>query len=93
MQNPFTLIQEELLEIKSQLNSLEGVLSKFEVSRTPARAMLSRKDLVEIYKISYPTIHKLMNSGELPFLKVRRSTLFKLEDVERYFESNRGGLR
>lgn len=48
---------------------------------------LTRKEIREIYKISYPTIHVLMKSGKLPFEKVGRKTLFKKIDLENYLSS------
>ena len=68
----------DLLEIKKQLNELVG----------PDRdEWLTRKQVKEIYNISYPTIHKLMNEGKLASKRLGRKRLFKRTEVNRLFEN------
>lgn len=50
---------------------------------------LTRKEVKTEYKISYPTIHGLMNSGELPYEKVGRKTLFQRLHVEQLLKNGR----
>ena len=45
----------------------------------------TRKDLSEMYKLSYPTIHALMKQG-LPYEKVGRKTLFRRQEVDNFFK-------
>lgn len=45
---------------------------------------ISRKQLRELYGISYPTIHQHMQRG-LPFEKCGRKTLFRRAAVDEYF--------
>jgi len=46
---------------------------------------LTRLEVCNLYKISFPTLHKCMHNG-LPFEKVGRKTLFRREDVDQYFK-------
>lgn len=50
---------------------------------------LTRNEVAEQFKISLSTIHKAMRAGNLPFSKVGRKTIFRREDVEAFFQSNR----
>jgi excisionase family DNA binding protein len=92
MEKNIDIIEERLSRIETLLHALNHSQSEGLSSLSKSRRV-TRKYLKEAFSVSYPTIHKLMNSGELPYVKAGRKTLFKLEDVEKYFESNRGGLR
>ena len=50
---------------------------------------ITRKEVKETYRISYPTIHKLMHEG-LPFLKIGRKTVFRVDDIENFLEERKG---
>ena len=51
---------------------------------------LTRREIRERYKISYPTIHKLMKEG-MPFEKIGRKTVFRAEDIDKYITERKGG--
>ncbi len=46
--------------------------------------MLDKKEIAAHYKVSVPTIDRLMTQG-LPFKKIGRSVRFDLETVEQWF--------
>ena len=50
---------------------------------------LTRKQVSEEYKVSFPTIHSLMRQRRLIYEKVGRKTLFKRSEVEKAFSQNR----
>ncbi len=86
MENPFNLIVEKLSSIEVSLAELKNR----EVPKSkPEHRRLTRKEVSRNYKVSLGTIHNLMRSGDLPFEKIGRKTLFKQEDVEQYFESQK----
>ncbi len=62
----------------------EGFSSALKAKQPPSesQAYLTRKEVQTNYKISLGTIHRLMRSGQLRFIKVGRKTLFRVEDVE-----------
>ncbi|PTB95699.1 hypothetical protein C9994_10605 [Marivirga lumbricoides] len=86
--NPFQDIAERLDRIESAILVLKPEEKKASIQNNPDER-LTRKELKEQFKLSYPTIHNLMKSGALPFEKVGRSTRFKRSDVEAYFSSKK----
>ena len=47
--------------------------------------MLNKKEIAAHYKISIPTIDRLMTQG-LPFIKIGKSVRFNLEEVQTWLE-------
>lgn len=51
--------------------------------------LLTRKDVMEYLRISHGTLHKLVKSRAIPFIKLERKVLFKKADVEAWLETKR----
>ena len=51
--------------------------------------MLNKKEIAAHYKVSVPTIDRLMTQG-LPFTKIGKSVRFDLETVEKWLEDKKG---
>ncbi len=91
MENTSLLIQRILLELHGIIKgAVQEALQKQEPRLTQKEynpnKRLSRKQVREDFNICYSSIHAKMNSGELPYEKFGKKTLFKLSDVERIFE-------
>ena len=65
------------------IESLLHKILKNQINGNP-EAMLTRKDIVERYKVSTGTIHNAMNKGELMFYKIGSKTLFKKAEVDEW---------
>lgn len=91
MVNPFDTIDKRLEAIESLLfDSLKH--QKQDTSKPPnPLEKLTRKEVCERYKISLGTVHALMRSGELPYAKIKRKTIFQAEEVEAFFQANKKG--
>ena len=78
MENPFT-------EISDRLDRIECILEKIQEKEIPALNdnRLTREEVSHIYKISLPTVHKMMKQG-LPYQKIGRKTIFRKEDIEKF---------
>lgn len=50
--------------------------------------MLTKKELAAHFKISIPTIDRLMTQG-LPYTKIGRSVRFNLEEVTQWLEKEK----
>ena len=50
--------------------------------------MLTKKDLAEHYKVSVPTIDRMMTQG-LPYTKFGKSVRFELEKVKEWIEQQK----
>lgn len=75
-------LEQSLVELNQKIDLL--ISNKSGMESDPGER-LTRKEVKEIYKISYVTIHKLMKEQELPYVKIGRKTLFKRTDVENLF--------
>ncbi|MEO9482477.1 MAG: helix-turn-helix domain-containing protein [Ekhidna sp.] len=78
-----SILKEALQELIESAKQSEPSVSK--------DRRLTRLEVIESYKISSGTLHKIMREGDLAYEKVGRKTLFKSEDVENYFLSRRKG--
>lgn len=90
-ENPFALLHQEMVNIKRMLADLGSDIHTLKAPSYDPNERLSRQQLQKEKSISLGTIHKLMKSGELPYEKVGRKTLFKRQDVEKYFHSKKKG--
>lgn len=82
--NPFTQINDRFDQIESLISEIKTKVNRPQVSTQKER--LTRKEIQSNYKVSLSTIHKLMKTGDLPYHKVGRKTLFKRQDVEDCFK-------
>ena len=89
MENPYELIMKRIDDLESAI--LEATRKEPEPVVSHGNQRLTREEITDMYKISKPTIHKLMNTGKLDFEKIGRKTLFRLEEVERVFRNNNRG--
>lgn len=53
--------------------------------------MLRIEDVMKRLNVSRQTVYRIMNSGELPYYKILRSTRFREEDLVRYIETIKHG--
>ncbi len=71
---------------------IEDALAKFFKQLTLKEAqgeiLLTRDELCEKLGISKPTLHKRMNDGSIPFIKLGSRTFFKMNDVIKSMEDN-----
>lgn len=78
------ITRQDLIEI------FEGVLSdkisELKPDPLPEIENLTRKEVKEKYRISYPTLHKLVNTGKLKAYKIGGRVLFKKSEVESSME-------
>ncbi|MEM6735714.1 MAG: helix-turn-helix domain-containing protein [Bacteroidota bacterium] len=84
MDNPFLTIDERLRRIEELLEQF--LTTKEERPQKKNVERLTRSDIKRIYNISLGTIHNLMKSGQLPYEKIGRKTLFRSEDVAALFD-------
>ena len=89
MNNPFEVIEARLSNIESLLLDLKHQPKQTSVTNFNER--ITRKQLSKEKNISLGTIHNLMKEDNLPFEKIGRKTLFKREDVERFFSNKKKG--
>ena len=52
-----------------------------------SKELMSLAELLEYLKISRTTLHKLMKSRQIPFIKLNRRVLFRKQDIDRFLES------
>ena len=71
--------------------SLEKVFKQQTLKEAQNDTLLSRKELSERLGISYVTIHKRMNDGTLPYVKLGRRVYYKLGDVIKEMEGRKNG--
>lgn len=83
--NPFENLDHTLKEIKADLAELKADIAKRSDKQDTKYERLTISEISKQYKVSKPTIHRLKNSGSLPYSKVGRLTRFKKEDVELCF--------
>lgn len=63
--------------------TMKTALSKIEVKKEKrSPKYLTRKEVTDMLRCSYSTVHRLINRGVLPCRKVGRKSLFLLSDVE-----------
>ena len=86
--NPFQIIDERLDQIETLVRQIQSSQKASKVEFNPNRR-LTRKNLKEEYSISYATIHNLMKSGKLQYEKCGRKTLFRRDQVEACFSSDK----
>ena len=81
---PYADIPKAIAELYERYEQLNITLSKIksEEGQQNNSERLTRKEIKDLYKISYGTIHKLMNMGKLPYSKISRKTLFLRRDVD-----------
>ena len=51
------------------------------------KELMSQVELVQYLQISRTTLHKLMKSRQIPFIKLGRRVLFRKQDIDRFLES------
>lgn len=80
---------------KDQLSGLIQSIVKAELEKAQVfspvydpNERLTRKEVIKLYRITYPTLHKQMQQG-LSYEKIGKKTLFKRSDVEHWFNSKR----
>lgn len=86
----FENLPQAVESLSQKLDRLESLLTnqtKTTNSLNPSER-LTRREIKEQYKVSYGTIHNLMNKDKLPYSKVGRKTLFLRKDVESCFGPN-----
>ncbi|MEO9872924.1 helix-turn-helix domain-containing protein [Ekhidna sp.] len=86
-ENPFQVLFRKLTDIEDLVLELKHSNGTDDVNVNEDFTRLSRKEICDVYNISLGTLHKMMKSGDLPFEKIGRKTLFKLHEVEQYFQS------
>jgi hypothetical protein len=87
--NPFITINERFDQIESLIKNLQ----KEDRPTFNPNERLTRKQVCKEYKVSYATIHKLMNDDLLVYEKIGRKTLFKRQSVENCFKTRKRGGR
>ncbi len=55
--------------------------------KNPGRRLLTYDEAGEYLAVGRTTMYDLVAKGDLPTVKIRRCTRFKLEDLEEYIES------
>ena len=79
--------------INSRLDIIEGLVHKLiriGTDNIDPYEKLTRKQLKESYKISYPTIHNAMNNGALIYHKIGSRTFFYRSDAEKWVKRING---
>lgn len=89
--NPFETIEERLINIEGLLLDLKEHPKPL-TPKQLGNERLTRNELSKRFKISLGTIHNLMKSGKLPYEKIGRKTLFKVDEVEAFFAGNKKRL-
>ncbi|GAA5037600.1 hypothetical protein GCM10011506_34140 [Marivirga lumbricoides] len=87
MQNPFEEINLRLQRIEEIIRS--NPAQQQAVKDTNPEERLTRAEVAKQFKISLPTVHKLMLEDNLPYEKIGRNTRFRRADIEAYFSSKR----
>lgn len=84
MKKNFLIVDETLaLKVDALEQTVKSALSKAEVKKEKSTPKyLTRREVAEMLRCSYSTIHRLINRGLLPCYKVGRRSLFTLSDVE-----------
>jgi len=83
MNNPFLALDQRLSVIEELLIEIKHGGIRIQ---PPADERLTRQQVSNLYHMSLPTLHECMKRG-LPYEKVGRKTLFRREDVDRYFQN------
>jgi excisionase family DNA binding protein len=50
--------------------------------------LLSKKEALMILKISERTLDRMMKEKEIPYIKIRTRTMFRLESLEKWVKAN-----
>ena len=61
--------------------------SPTKTKRSPGRRLLTYAEAGEYLTVGRTTMYDLVAKGELPTVKIRRSTRFKPEDLDDYIDS------
>lgn len=84
---------EQFDEIFKSLNRIERLAMEAKSVKSDksynGEERLTRAEVSKQFKISLPTIHKLMLEDNMPFEKIGSNTRFKRADIEAYFSSKR----
>jgi len=54
----------------------------------PFDALLTRKEVLKIFRVSEQCLNSWMRQGFLPFIKVRRTVRFKRSDITSFIETH-----
>ena len=76
------IVKEEIAEAMQPIYAKVGTLPQH---------LMSRTEVAQYLGCSLPTVHNLMLSGRLKYVKVGNNTRFETEEVKRFAES--GGIR
>ena len=49
--------------------------------------LLTKKDVLELLKISTATLDRIMKKKEIPYIKLERKVLFRKSDIDKFLES------
>ena len=77
-------ISKRLLSFRDEM---EGNLDKRVEAVVNPPETVTRKWAADRLNVSMPTLHKLMNDGEIRFIKIGRSTRFERQEIERFLKS------
>lgn len=90
-ENPFTALFSKVDNVEKLLISLSENLAASGDTPSNPNERLTRIQVRQEFNISLGTIHNLMKRNELPYEKVGRKTLFKRQDVEKFFSNKKRG--
>ena len=49
--------------------------------------LFTKKDVLELLKISTATLDRIMKKKEIPYIKLERKVLFRKSDIDKFLES------
>lgn len=50
--------------------------------------LLKVRDVAELLSIARPTVYKLVNNGEIPFIRLGKTLRFSRKAIERWLDAN-----
>ncbi|AZQ61730.1 DNA-binding protein [Flammeovirga pectinis] len=89
--NPFELIDRRLIQIEEVLALMLEEQKARKVKPVNPNKRFTRKEVKELYSISYATIHNLINKGLLESQKIGRKTVFTQGALNNCFDKKKGG--
>ena len=87
--NPYEALFEQMALMRQEIAGLKRIIQNKAPEYNP-NERLTRKQVFSEYKISSATLHRMISREEnaLPFEKVGRKTLFRREQLEKFFRNN-----
>lgn len=83
--NPFDSIMDVLREMQADLSELKANNTNHAIDESPL-APASREQAAGYLGVSKNTLDKIVNSGQLPSIRIGRQVRFKWVDIELYIE-------